>query len=48
MKPWLESNNNKVSSVQNEGESVVAEQFIRTLKYKNQIYDSNTKKSIHQ
>ena len=35
MKPWLESNNNKVSSVQNQGESVVAEQFIRTLKYKN-------------
>ena len=36
MKSWLEENNIEMYSTHNEGESVVAEQFIRTLK--NKIY----------
>ena len=36
MKPWLEENNIEMYSTHNEGESAVAEKFIRTLK--NKIY----------
>ena len=36
MKPWLEENNIEMYSTHNEGESVVVEKFIRTLK--NKIY----------
>ena len=36
MKSWLEENNIEMYSIHNEGESVVAEKFIRTLK--NKIY----------
>ena len=36
MKSWLEENNTEMYSTHNEGESVVAEKFIRTLK--NKIY----------
>ena len=36
MKSWLEDNKVEVHSIQNKGESVVAERFIRTLK--NKIY----------
>ena len=32
MKSWLEENNIEMYSTHNEGESVVAEKFIRTLK----------------
>ena len=36
MKSWLEENNIEMYSTHNEGESVVPEKFIRTLK--NKIY----------
>ena len=36
MKSWLEENNIEMYSTHNEGESVVAEKFITTLK--NKIY----------
>ena len=36
MKSWLEENNIEMYSTHNEGEFVVAEKFIRTLK--NKIY----------
>ena len=32
MKSWLEKNDNEIYSTQNEGKSVVAKIFIRTLK----------------
>ena len=34
MKPWLEKNDIEMHSAHNEGISVVAERFIRTLKNK--------------
>ena len=34
IKKWLKDNNTKMSSIHNEGKSVVAEIFIRTLKTK--------------
>ena len=36
MKSWLQDNNIEMYSIHNEGKSVVAERFIRTLK--NKIY----------
>ena len=36
MKSWLEKNNIEMHSAYNEGKSVVAERFVRTLK--NEIY----------
>ena len=36
MKPWLQDNHKEMYSTLNEGNSVVAEKFIRTLK--NRIY----------
>ena len=36
MKPWLEKNGVETYSAHNEGKSVIAERFIRTLK--NKIY----------
>ena len=36
MKPWLEKNDIEIYSTHNEGKSVIAERFIRTLK--NKIY----------
>ena len=36
MKPWLQDKNMEMHSIHNEGKSVVAEKFIRTLK--NNIY----------
>ena len=36
MKPWLQDNHKEMYSTLNEGHSVVAEKFIRTLK--NRIY----------
>ena len=43
MKSWLEENNIEMYSTHNEGESVVAEKFIRTLK--NKIYKYMTSMS---
>ena len=40
MKLWLEKNNKKMHSAYNEGKSVVAERFVRTLK--NEIYEYMT------
>ena len=37
MKPWVEKNDMKMCSIQNEGKPVVAERYIRTLK--NKIYN---------
>ena len=34
MKPWLEQNDIEIYSTNNEGKSVIAERFIRTLKNK--------------
>ena len=52
MKPWLEENNIEMYSTHNEGESVVAEKFIRTLKnkiykYMNSISYKNTHTHIY-
>ena len=38
MKSWLEKNGMEMYSMHNEGESVVAERFIRTLKNKTYKY----------
>ena len=38
MKSWLENNAIEMYSTQNEGKSVVAERFVRTLKKKNYKY----------
>ena len=40
MKSWLEKNNKEMHSAYNEGKSVVAERFVRTLK--NEIYEYMT------
>ena len=40
MKSWLEKNNIEIHSAYNEGKSVVAERFVRTLK--NEIYEYMT------
>ena len=40
MKSWLEKNDIEMYSTQNEGKSVVAERFIRSLK--NKIYEYMT------
>ena len=42
MKSWLEGNKVEVYSIQNKGESVVAERFIRTLKNKIYTYMTST------
>ena len=34
MKPWLEQNDIEIYSTNNEGKSVIAERFVRTLKNK--------------
>ena len=34
MKPWLEKNDIEMHSIHNEGKSVIAERFIKTLKNK--------------
>ena len=38
MKSWLEKNDIEIYSTNNDGKSVVAEKFIRTLKNKNYKY----------
>ena len=47
-KKWLQDNDIIMYSTNNEGKSVVAERFIRTLKKQNlQIHDSNIKKCVY-
>ena len=48
MKSWLEKNDIQMYSKHNEGKSVVAERFIRTLKKKiYKLYDFNIKECIY-
>ena len=44
MKSWLEKNDIEIYSTHNDGKSVVAERFIRTLKNKN--YNYMTSKNV--
>ena len=48
MKSWLQKNDIAIYSTHNEGKSVLAERFIRTLKKQNlQIHDFNIKKCVY-
>ena len=47
MKPWLEKNNTEMHSTHNEGKSVVAERFIRTLKNKIYKYMTSISKNVY-
>ena len=46
-KKWLKDNDIEMYSIHNEGKSVVAERFMRTLKTKILIHDSNIKKCVY-
>ena len=45
MKSWLEKNGTEMYSRHNEGKSVVAERFVRTLKNKNYKYMTSIPKN---
>ena len=45
MKSWLGKNDIQMHSTHNEGKSVIAERFIRTIK--NKIHDFNIKKCVY-
>ena len=47
MKSWLEKNDIKMFSTHNEGKSVVAERFIRTLKNKIYNYMTSVSKTVY-
>ena len=47
MKPWLEKNGVETYSAHNEGKSVIAERFIRTLKNKIYKYATSVSKNIY-
>ena len=47
IKKWLKDNNTKMSSIHNEGKSVVAERFIRTLKTKIYKYVTSISKNVY-
>ena len=47
MKSWLEDNGTETYSTQDEGESVVAEKFIRTLKNKIYNYMTSVSKNVY-
>ena len=47
MKSWLEKNDIEIYSTHNEGKSVVAERFIRTLKYKIYKYITSLSKNVY-
>ena len=47
MKLWLEKNNIEIYSTHNEGKSVIAERFIRTLKNKIYKYIASIWKNVH-
>ena len=46
-KKWLKDNDNKLHSIHNEGKSVVAKRFIRTLKTKICKYMTSISKNVH-
>ena len=46
MKSWLEKNGIEINSAHNEGKSVVAERFIRTLKNIIYEYMSSVSKNV--
>ena len=45
-KKWLENNNVEMYSIHNQGKSVVAERFIRTLKTKTYKYMTSIPKNV--
>ena len=47
MKSWLEKNYIEMYSTHNEGKSVVAERFMRTLKNKMFVSNFNIKKCLY-
>ena len=47
MKPWLEKNDIEMYSAHNEGKSIVAERFIRTLKNKIYKYMTSISKNVY-
>ena len=47
MKSWLEKNDLEMYSTHNEGKSVIAERFIRTLKNKIYKYMTSISKNVH-
>ena len=47
MKSWLEKNDIEMNSTHNEGKSVVAERFIRTLKNKIYKYMISISKNVY-
>ena len=47
MKSWLEKNDIKMYSTHNEGKSVVAERFIRTIKNKIYKYMTSVSKNVY-
>ena len=47
MKSWLEKDNIEMYSTHNEGKSVVAERFIRTLKNKTYKYMTSISKDVY-
>ena len=47
MKLWLQNNNIEIYSKDNEGKSVVAEMFIRTLKNKIYKYMTSISKNVY-
>ena len=46
MQLWLEKNNLEIYSTNNEGKSVIAERFIRTLKNKIYKYMTSVSKNV--
>ena len=46
-KKWLKDNDNKLYSIHNEGKSVVAKRFIRTLKIKIYKYMTSISKNVY-
>ena len=47
MKSWLEKNNTEMYSIHNEGKSVFADRFIRTLKTKIFKYMTSKSKNMY-
>ena len=47
MKSWLEKNDIEIYSTHNEGKSVVAERFIRTIKNKIYKYMTSISKNLY-
>ena len=47
MKSWLQDNNLEMHSTHNEGKSIVAERFIRTLKTKIYKYMTSISKTVY-